>query len=112
MHCLHRRGFKIRLEICKNADKELSDIRAIRRHSAEIIISSSNELRDVSPHRGGDSHRRLCHTKKGVTHKGSTHNLYTEKNERSSTGSVHTRTEGRQAFLVQFVSTTMPAKQK
>ena len=40
LHSLHGRRFKTKLEICKNADKELSDIRAIRRHSAEIIIPS------------------------------------------------------------------------
>ena len=33
VHCLHRRRFKRRFEICKDEDGELSDARAIRRHS-------------------------------------------------------------------------------
>ena len=40
VHCLHRRRFKTRFEICKDEDGELSDIRAIRRHSGEILIPS------------------------------------------------------------------------
>ena len=49
----------------KDADKELSDIRAIRRHSAEIIISSRPMNYVMFHHMGGDTHRRMCHTKKG-----------------------------------------------
>ena len=50
----------------KNADKELSDIRAIRRHSAEIIISTRPMNYVMFHHKmGGDTHRRMCHTKKG-----------------------------------------------
>ena len=49
LHCFHRRRFKTRFEICKDEDGELSDIRAIRRHSAEIIIRSRlRNLRDDS----------------------------------------------------------------
>ena len=47
-----------------NADKELSVIRAIRRHSAEIIISPRPMNYVMFHHMGGDTHRRMCHTKK------------------------------------------------
>ena len=48
-----------------NADKELSVIRAIRRHSAEIIISPRPMNYVMFHHKmGGDTHRRMCHTKK------------------------------------------------
>ena len=38
LHCLYRRIFKTRFEICKDEDGELGDIRAMRRHSGGIII--------------------------------------------------------------------------
>ena len=38
LRCLYHRSFKTRFEICKAEDGELSDFRAIRRHSSEIII--------------------------------------------------------------------------
>ena len=63
LHRLHRRRFKTKLEICKNADKEFSDIRAIRRHSAEIIIPS-RMTNYVMFH-----HKRRWHTRKSVSHK-------------------------------------------
>ena len=40
LHCLYRRRFKTRFETCKDEDGELTDIRAIRRNSAEIGIPS------------------------------------------------------------------------
>ena len=40
LHCLYRRRFKTRYEICKDEDGKISDIRAIRRHSSEIITPS------------------------------------------------------------------------
>ena len=45
LHCLHRRKFKTRLKICNDEDEESNNIRAIRRHSSEIIILSRQELR-------------------------------------------------------------------
>ena len=64
-HCLHRRRFKTRFEICKDEDGELSDIRAIRRHSAEIII------RYVMIHYKGVTHydwlQKGCRTQEGDT---------------------------------------------
>ena len=62
MHCFHCRRFKTRFEICKNADKELSDIRVIRRHSAEIIIPS-RLTNHVMFH-----HKARWHTQKNVSH--------------------------------------------
>ena len=44
MHCFYRRSFKTRFEICKDEDGELSDIRAMRKHSGEMIISPRQEL--------------------------------------------------------------------
>ena len=35
--CLYRTSFETKFEFCKDEDGELSDIRAIRRHSGEII---------------------------------------------------------------------------
>ena len=73
---------KTRFEICKkNADKELSDIRAIQRHSAEIIISSRPMNYVMLHHKmGGDTHRRMCHTKK-VWHTKGVHTLYIWKGD-------------------------------
>ena len=62
MHCFHCRRFKTRFEICKNADKELSDIRVIRRHSAEIIILS-RLTNHVMFH-----HNARWHTQNNVSH--------------------------------------------
>ena len=38
MHCLYRRSFKTKFEICKDEDGEFSDIHAIRGRSGEMII--------------------------------------------------------------------------
>ena len=66
LHCLHRSRFKTRFEICKDEDGELSDIRAIRRHSTEIIIPlklmnyvMSHYRRDITQISG---HTRKWHT--------------------------------------------------
>ena len=70
--CLHRRRFKTRFEICKNADKEFTDIRAFRRHSAETIIPSRLTNYAMFLHkrratRKSESHKkRVTHTQKGV----------------------------------------------
>ena len=64
LHCFHRRRFKTRIEICKNADKEVSGIRLIRRHSAETIIPSRLTNYVMFHHKGSDTHGRVCHTKK------------------------------------------------
>ena len=67
LHCLHRRRCKTRFEICENEDGELSDIRAIRRHSDEIVFPSRLTNYVMFHHNWGDTHthRRVCHTKKG-----------------------------------------------
>ena len=72
LHCLYRRRFKTRFEICKHEDGELSEIRAIRRHSAEIIIHS-RPMNYVMIHHT----RRVTHTEEGVTQRrGDTHREY------------------------------------
>ena len=112
-----------------NADKELSVIRAIRRHSAEIIISPRPMNYVMFHHKmGGDTHRRMCHTKKvWHTHKRSTHTLYMERGYThsavvygSSTRSIFCCKswigDGRQKVKKKIISssspTTMQTKQK
>ena len=63
-----------RFEMFKNADKDLSDIHSIRRHSAEIIIASRLTNYVMFDHKGSDAHGRVCphketwHTKRMYTH--------------------------------------------
>ena len=72
LHCLHRRRCKTRFEICKNADEELSDIRAIRIHSVERIMSSRPMNYVMFHHRGGDTEecvtQRRSDTQREYTH--------------------------------------------
>ena len=59
LHCLYRRRFKTRFEICKDEDAGLSDFRAIRRHSNEIIIFSRPMNYVMVHYRKGDTHTLL-----------------------------------------------------
>ena len=63
------------LKCLKNADKDLSDIHSIRRHSAEIIVASRLTNYVMFDHKGSDAHGRVCHTKKRDTQKECTHTL-------------------------------------
>ena len=75
LHCLHRGRFKTRFEIRKNEEGELSDIRAIRRHSAEIVLPSRLKNYMMFHHKGEVTHGRVRHTKKKVTHRKEVHTL-------------------------------------
>ena len=65
LHCLYRRRFKTRFEICKDEDGELGDSCAIRRLSDEIVLPSRPMNYVMFHHkRRWHTQKRGCHTKK------------------------------------------------
>ena len=65
LHCLHRRRFKTIFQICKKGRWRIKRYSCNpKTFSGDNSSFKTEELRDVSPQRGGDTRRRMCHKKK------------------------------------------------